>query len=88
MSMQFSGQGTREGVLKRLADHLPKPAEGEDKLPPTTDRAQVESVRAFIASEIKAMDPKVNGVRVICEANAHGGARSIQITIMPMELHV
>ena len=89
MSLQISAHGTREGVLKKIAEKYPKPAEGQDKdLPHTSDRAQVENVKAVLQAEIAALAPEVNGVRVHVEANAHAGGRSIQIQIIPIKMDV
>lgn len=90
MSLQFSGHGTREGVLKKLSEFCPAPPADakDDKLPHGSDRAQVEAVRSLVASEIQAIDPKSNGVQVMAEANAHAGARTVTVTIFPREVSV
>lgn len=89
MSLQISAHGTREGVVKTISSRHPKPADGPDKeVPHTSDRAQVENVRALLLAEIEALDKNVNGVRVHVEAFAHAGGRNIQIQIVPIKMDV
>lgn len=88
MSLQISAHGTREGVVKTVSSRHPKPAEGQQdkEVPHTSDRAQVENVRALLLAEIEALDKNVNGVRVHVEAFAHAGGRNIQIQIVPIKM--
>lgn len=87
--MQFNAHGTREGVLRKLADLHPKPPEGQpDKFPAGTDRQQVEALRALIKAEVEAIDPKANGVYVHVEGTVHSSARSIQVIIQPRTVDV
>lgn len=90
MAFQFSVHGTREAVLRKLAEVYPPPAADvkDDKLPHVSDRAQVEAVRVLVAAEIAAVDPKVNGVRVICEASAVPNMRTVTLTVIPQEFVV
>ena len=88
MSLQISTQGTREGVLKYVAAQFPKPEKGADgntppdKLPHTSDRAQVENVKALIAAELEALPKEVNGARIHVEAHATPTGRTIQVQIV------
>jgi hypothetical protein len=83
MAFTISKQGRRAGVAAAIAS--------EKLLPESADKsqvAQVEAVKALIASEISALDPKFNGVRVNAQGDAHAGGRTLQVTIQPMELHL
>lgn len=82
---QFSGHGTREGVLKKLAEAWPADDTSQVN---GTDRNQIEALRSLISAEIGALDSKINGVRVIAECAAHERARTLSVTILPQDLSV
>jgi hypothetical protein len=73
-------QGTREGALKEL--------QTAKALPEGSDQTQIEAVKALLASEISALDPKFNGVRISASGEAHAGGRTLQVTVIPLHVHL
>jgi hypothetical protein len=82
MSLQLNGHGDRNAVIKKIQSQ----AWDKDKPTHGTDEKQFEAVRNLVVSEINALPEDVNGVRVVCEAVAHGNGRTIQINIFPQKL--
>lgn len=78
----INSHGTREGVAKVVAA-----AEAQGK--PTPDQvAQVEAAKVFVLAEIKSLPEKFNGCRVTATGDAHAGGRTVNVTIIPLELHL
>jgi hypothetical protein len=76
--VQLSFTGTREAVIKQIeAAKIEK-----------ADQAQLKNVKAYLVAEIKALPAESNGCRVDAHTEAHKGGRSIQSTIVPLNLHV
>jgi len=82
MSLQINAHGTRDGILKHVAEVL------GGKLPPQTDAAQAKAVGDLVTAELEQLPKELNGARVTVEAAAHSGARTIQLTIVPAKVHV
>ncbi len=82
MGFQISGHGSKEGVIKNCIEPA-KAGPGEK-----ADQTQIEAVKALLVSEINALPADVNGVRVEAQGEAHAGARTITITIIPQKLHL
>ena len=74
----ISCHGTREGVIKTVQAAV-SPG---DK----ADQKQADAAKDFIIAEIEALPTKFNGCRVTCSGDAHDGGRTMNITIVPMEL--
>ena len=83
MSLQISGTGTREGILKQI-----EAVTGSEKLPSGTDKAQADAVKAAVLSEIAALDKESNAVRIHVEASATPNVRIVQIQVWPLKIHI
>jgi hypothetical protein len=76
--INISCHGTREGVVKTV-----QAAKSQgDK----ADQRQAEAVKAFVMAEIAALPEKFNGCRVSVNGDAHDGGRTMNVTIVPLEL--
>lgn len=84
MSLQIGSNGSRDGVLKHLLEQTGPDA----KIPPGTDRAQMDAVRVLVETEIAALATEINGVRLIVDAVSHAGGRNINVQILPLKLHI
>jgi hypothetical protein len=73
-----SCHGTREGVVKTVTA-AKSPG---DKV----CQKQAEATKAFIVAEIAALPEKFNGCRVTATGEAHDGGRTMNVTVVPMEL--
>jgi hypothetical protein len=82
MGFQISGHGSREGVINNCI--VPAKAGPGEK----ADQTQIEAVKALLISEIGALPADFNGVQVEAQGEAHPGARTMQITIIPKKLHL
>jgi hypothetical protein len=80
MGFQISAVGTRAGVIKAIND-AKTPA-------PTDDQAQLVAAKIFLTAEVESLPAEFNGVQITVDADAHQGARSMQMTIIPRKLHV
>jgi hypothetical protein len=78
MAFVISKHGSRDGVLKAVQ---------AEKFP-AGNQQHIEAVKAFIANEIAALPARFNGVRISCTADAHDGGRTLQLTVVPLDLHL
>lgn len=80
MAFQISAHGSRDGVLKHIKE--------AKALPEGSDQTQIEAVKALILSEIAALSPDFNGVRVDSSGNADKNIRTASIQVVPLKLHL
>lgn len=80
MAFQIEAHGSRQGVLKHIAEFTP-----DEKAP---ERLSVEPFKEFLISEIKAMPPEFNGCKVSAVYQVGPGLRNVQINVIPTKLHL
>lgn len=80
MAFQISAHGSREGVLK----HVKEAKAG----PENSDQTQIEAVKLLITSEINAIAPEINGVRVEASGNFTPTSRTLSVQVVPSPLHL
>lgn len=80
MAFQISAHGSREGVLKHISEAKAKP-EG-------SDQRQIDAVKALLISEINALPPEINGVRVEASGQSDASIRTASFQVFPLKLHL
>lgn len=82
MAFQISAHGSRDGVIKHIQAATARPENSK----PAQD--QLDAVKSLLVSEINAIPTDFNGVRVDAQGDCAQGGRQIQVTVIPMKLHL
>jgi hypothetical protein len=86
---EFSGHGTREGVIKALqAKQLPENKDPKQEAVFKRAGAQMKALKEFVVAEINALPAQFNGCRVSASATVNPQSSTANVNVIGEAIHV